>query len=125
MYNDQKLIKKILLWEQLQIMLSETKKEEMKMRVEIAEVLLEGEPVGVHEFYFQDFDIKAAKKVNISLLPDELSSLASEMSDEEKDCIVYKANLVKSLYNKLEDSTIIDECIVMTPATPTISIIRR
>lgn len=124
MNNDTKLKNKILLWGTLQDLLAKTKKEEMTMRVEIAEALLEGESVGVHTFDFEGFKLKAAKKVNINLLPDELSNLTSIMTPEEQDCIVYKATLNKKLYNNLDDSSVIDECIVITPATPTISIIR-
>lgn len=125
MNNDEKLINMIVLWEATQELLSETKKTEMMLRVDVAEILLEGKSIGVHEFQFPNFKLKAAKKVNINILPDELSELASSMSAEEKDCIVYKATLNKKLYNSLDETFVIDECIVITPATPTISVIRR
>ena len=112
----------ILIWDQLNSDLKKLKKKEMELRLEICESLLEGKEVGTHNYKFHGLFAKAVKKNSISLLPEELELLYDDLSEDERDCISFKPMLSQSKYKQLEDSSILDECIIVKPATPTLSV---
>ncbi len=85
-------------WHKTAVLLKALKLQEAEMRVEICEHLLEDREVGTHTFAYDDFDLKAVKKVSMSLLQDELTDLISQFSDEERECISYTPKLSNTLY---------------------------
>lgn len=112
----------ILEWDQKNDELKRLKKQEMELRLQICESLLEGKEVGTHNFEYDGFSAKAVKKTSISLLPEELEALYDDFSEDERNCISFKPMLSQSKYKTLDDSSILDECIVVKPATPSLSV---
>jgi len=99
--------------------LEAAKKQEMDLRLEICDELLEDKEEGTHNFQIAGYDLKTAVKFNYKLNP-EVEDAA--LTQEELDCIKYKPSLVLSGYRKLEESDNIDEYITVTPATPSLAI---
>ena len=106
----------------IQIELKRIKSEELKLRKEVSEVFLEGESVGTHNFQTSGFNVKAVRKVNYSLDKEMLAEIWDSLSAEEQNAIRYNPALDMKAYKTLGDSDLLDECVVVKPATPTITI---
>ena len=115
-------VKLVQEWREAKDQLNHFKKLEMNTRLEICEILLANEEVGTHTFMVEDFKIKAVKKNNMSILKDELAEIASSMSPEEKACIEYKPSLSLAKYKLLDNHDVIDDCLLVKPATPSLTI---
>lgn len=114
---------KILEFRALQIQLKKLKEQESNMRREICDGLLHRKRVGTHTFKFDDIIVKAVKKVTHSVDADKLQHYYENMSAQEKACFAYKPSFVSSEYKKLgEHSDVVDECITVKPAMPTLEV---
>lgn len=105
----------------LQSQLKTIKAEEVKLRKEIAEDILEAEEVGTHTITSGMFVCKATKKVTYSLDREALENIWGDLSDEEKDVIDYKPALKLRDYKSV-DSGLLDEAITVKPSMPSIAI---
>jgi len=114
-------------WIVLQEKLKSIKKQEMDLRVEICSELAADKPVGTHNFEKDGFKIKVKIGENINIDDDAYFNLRQDFTDEEKECVRLKPNLKISEYKKLTQaegyvSGLLDECITVTPATPTLEV---
>lgn len=114
---------KIIKYKEIQIMLKKFKDEESKMRVEICDELLKHKRVGIHTFDFDDVKVKAVKKVTIKPDDDKLRYMYDDMSEAEQACFKFKPDFVATMYKRLTDTSVVDECITSKPAMPTLEII--
>lgn len=101
------------------------KDKELELRMAICDELLNGQTVGSHNFEFDDFTVKATKKINISLDLEALDENFSEFTDEEKECIKFKPTLKMKEYKlakDMEEVDVLDDCITVKDATPTLEV---
>ena len=113
---------KIIKWLQASAKLQHYKAIEAELRKEIADAILEGKATGVHHDYRLGYHIKATKKTNISVDELALAAIWNDLSEAEKDSIKYKPSLVSKNYKKLDDSSMLDHCIIAKPGMPGLEI---
>ena len=104
--------------------LDKFKAKEMKLRLELASHYLHGKKVGTHNFNDEFAKVKAVKKVTTSLDADQLSALFDDFTNEERECITFKPQLIMKEYKLLseDERDLLDMCIVVKPATPAFSV---
>ena len=97
---------------------------EAKLRIDLLDELFPAVGVGTHKDTIGDFEIKGVFKNNIKIDAKELSIIKDLLSDEELDCIRYKAELKAKEYNALseDERSVLDEAVVITPAMPTLTV---
>lgn len=112
-------------YKELQDSMALLKEREMEVRRTIAGILLEGKEPGTHTSQVGDIIVKATRALNHSLDVEKMLELQSKMSPAEQNCIVLKPQLSLTEYKKLpyDERKVIDECIVVKDAAPTIKII--
>lgn len=114
---------KVLQWNALQASLKKVKAEEMEMRIEICESLLEGKEIGTHKFQIEGLSLKATQKLAYNLDESELEFRYDDFSEEERESVKFKPSLKLKEYRALDDSSNIDECIITKPAAPTLELV--
>lgn len=112
----------LIKYKEVQQMLKKFKDEENKMRVKLADELLKHRRAGTHHFNFENIHVKGVKKYNISADAEVLAHHYDSMSAEEQSCFNYKPSFQSTMYKKLKDTHLVDECIVTKPAMPTFEI---
>lgn len=107
----------------LQQKLKELKAEETKLRKQLATGLkIETLKIGVNKIEIDNLAIVATRKVSYSVDKDDLESIWESLSDEEKDAINWKPSLALKVYKGLADTEMLDECIEVKPAMPSITV---
>ena len=108
------------------IMFTEYKEKEMEQRLSICDEILEGKEKGTTTEVMFNIEIKAVKKVTVSLDKEQLAQSLSELSDEERECILMEPRLIAKEYQFLQDAEIdtplLDDCITVKDATPSLTI---
>lgn len=105
--------------------LKEFKAEELRLRNEITDQLLEGADPGTHNFKFGGYIVKTVKKLNYSFDRETLDQLIEDdqLSLDELSLIRWSPDLKLGEYKKAEfDIEGIDEALVVKPALPTLEI---
>ena len=103
--------------------LAELKKQESAMRIETLEELFDSNFVGTFNTTVGDFAVKGSFKNNYKVNQVEVDQNYDHMTEDEKRCLNFKPTLVLKEYNLLEGSTsILDDCITISPAMPTMVI---
>lgn len=113
---------KYLKFRALQIELKELKAKENAMRLDICDELLKRKRVGTHTFIVDDLVIKAIKKITVTPDVAKVNAHWDNMSAEEQACFNYKPSYVAKEYKKLDDTTIVDECLTTKPAMPSLEV---
>lgn len=118
---------KIEEWTELQEQLKRVKKQEMDLRVDICSELAADKPVGTHNFDKGVYKVKVKIGENINIDDDLYFEMLPFMTAEEKECVKLKPNLKITEYKKLiqseeYESGQLDNCITVTPATPTLEV---
>ncbi len=98
------------------------KQMERKLRVDLCEALFPTANDTSVSTFVGDYVVKGIFKNNIKFDADSLAKNAPYLTEEEAECIKYTPRLIASAYKKLDDSSMIDECLVVTPALPTINV---
>ena len=104
--------------------LAKIKKEEMELRNEILDVLLDGKESGTHNFMFDHLKVKAVKSFNYRLDSDHIANMINggTMTPEEQELLRLKFELKLADYKKAGDTPNIDEALTVSPAQPSLSI---
>lgn len=104
--------------------LKELKAKELELRNEICDKLLEGLPVGTHNFAKDGMKIKAVSSLNYSFDQTTLDDLINDdmLTAEELDLIRWKPELKVGDYKKAEFTENLDEALFVKPAQPTLEI---
>ena len=117
-------------WYELQAQLKQVKEDEMELRKFIFTALFPDPQVGVNTYglgdgYFLKATHKLNRKIDIAALQSGKDTFESEDIDIEK-LIKYTPDLSMIEYNKLdeEQKKIFDFCLVTTPATPSLEIVK-
>ena len=73
---------------------------------------------------FNDLKIKGSFKFSYKLDAASLEENIATLSEDELSCIAHKPSLVMSKYNSLEldEKEALDECVIVSPAMPTLKI---
>ena len=116
----------IMDWEQAKKHLDGAKRIEMSYRLSICEkLLIQDLEVGTHSFSGDSFVFKIAKRTTTELLVETLECIYDDLSSEERECISFHPKISRKAYKELENSDLIDECIIVKQAVPSISIVRE
>ena len=101
------------------------KENELELRNQITDVLLEGKSVGTHNFSMHGFKIKSVKGVKHSFDTELLEEMIEnkELSDEELELLRVKYDLKLSEYKEATfDTSVLDDAIIVRPSLPTLAI---
>ena len=114
-------------WVETQQMMRQLKGEEMELRKQLVQFLVPDAVIGVHTRGFQTIIVKATLKLNHKFDELELEEHYDDLTDLEKEAVVYKASLSLSNYKKIPDELRqqLDEMLIVTPAAPTLSVTYR
>ena len=107
------------------IQLSELKKAEMSLRLEIAQELGGPRGPGTYNFEMDGLKVKLKLSNNTSLDQEELNTAIEDdrLTDEEKELIRWKGDLKMADYKKADFETDnLDELIIVKPSAPTLTI---
>lgn len=100
--------------------LADLKKQEGEMRIKILESLFNTDEVGTVNAVVGNYAVKGAFKNNYKLSQVDVEERWDAMTREEQDCINHKPTLVMKVYNATELTPVLDDCITVSPAMPTL-----
>ena len=107
---------------ELSAQLKELKEKESKLRREICLQLLEGKAAGTHKFEYPGLLVKATKGYNYALDQEKLADIIDKLPADQYECLNIKYALKMGEYKNLEDTDMLDECITVSEAMPTLTI---
>ena len=102
--------------------LAAAKSSEMQLRLYICDCVLGAQRKGVAHAVRDGFDFAATAKLNNSLDKELLENLMPDLSESEKDCIVFKPSLVAKTYNALDAKSKLHLAVTSKPGTPSLTI---
>lgn len=114
-------------WSKLQKQLKQIKALEMKLRKEIAAVVMGEVQSGTEHKIFDNAEATAAIKLNYSVDKGVLLAIQDDLSDEERNCIEWSPKLSLTKYKKLKETkgeTLFPlvQAITIKPSTPTLTV---
>ena len=74
------------------------------------------------KFIFDDFELKATKKINFTVDEDQLKENWSKLSKEEKAAIKFKPSLIAAEFKKVSSDALLMQFITSAEGTPTLTI---
>ncbi len=110
-------------WMSLQANLKAVKKQEMDLRRELSLELIPAGRFGTNTMMVGDIELKTSVPTSFSLSGDDVRAAMDILTDEEKECIVWKPSLIKKNYDKLPDNNNLKKIVVMKIGAPTLSTI--
>ena len=114
--------KHIEVWIAAKANLDVVKAKEMELRKEICEAVLQGTHKGTEHLIVEGLDVAATGKINTKVDTECLDTIWNDLSQGEKDCIVYKPSLVAKEYKTVDAKSKLHEAIITTPGTPTLKV---
>jgi hypothetical protein len=115
---------KIEIYNTIKQTLDNAKEQEAKLRIEILDELFPAAGEGTLNTFVEGYKVKGVFGLNYSVDQDKLDEVLHIMTDDERDCIKYKASLSLTAYKRLDatERTLLDECISVKPAMPSLKI---
>lgn len=107
---------------EIQAQLRLIKEKEMALRLEIHDELNKGRNPGTYHDIAGSYRIKSVLKYNYRLNKDDLEASWNEFTEEEQLAIKFTPTLSLSVYKRLDEHDELDNCLTVSPATPSISI---
>lgn len=108
-------------WKRLSATLKTVKRQEMELRKEIAESILNGQ-IGTVNVNMHGFKIKAQQSTRKLVDNEALLSLWSDLSEAEKEAVKWKPEIIERNYKQLSEKDILDSVITMKVNAPTLKI---
>ena len=102
--------------------LTQAKEQELKLRKEICEHILQEKIKGSKKGSIGVYVLVASAKLNNKLDAELLESIWKELSEKEKACIKYKPSLIAKEYNSLDGAVKLHRCIDSKPGTPSLTL---
>lgn len=99
--------------------------DELNLRNQITDILLEGRDTGTHNFILHDMKVKAVKAVSHAFDQEMIHEFIDngEVTDEEMELIRTKYELKVGDYKKaLFETDILDQAIIVKPSQPTLTV---
>ena len=116
---NEKLVKRWIKWKDD---LAMAKENELNLRKEICEHILQGQIKGSKKGTIGIYVLSASAKLNDKLDAELLKAIWPNLTPEEKACIKYKPNLIAAKYKKLKSGVKLNRCIDSKPGTPTLTL---
>lgn len=113
---------KIKNWILAKSTLDAAKVNEMALRVEICNEVLQGHQKGVKHKIIDGFKTSATAKLNQNIDEDLLSAIYSDLSPAEKSCLKVKHSIISKPYNQLDAKSKLHRVIDEKPGTPSLTI---
>lgn len=99
------------------------KKLESELRIELLERCFGPDnPAGTVNTTVGNYAVKGTFKMNIRLSEEEFYDIQDDLTDAEAMCVRMKPTLVLGDYNKLDNTSKLDECLTVSPGMPSVSI---
>ena len=112
-------------WMNLSTDLRSMKKLEMEVRVKLVSFMeVNNFTPGTYRHDFTSIYATITLKNNVTIDKTLLEGLVDEMTQEEKDCIQYKPNLLNKNYKLLavDERETLDKCLSVKPAAPALKV---
>lgn len=115
---------KIEVYNVVKTALDNAKEQEAKLRIEILDELFPAAGEGTLNMIVGEYKVKGTFGLNYTINQEKLDETIHLMTDDERDCIKFKPNLSLTNYKKLDtaERQLLDECISVKPAMPSIKI---
>ena len=108
-------------WQEVYESMKTIKQKEMDIRVEICEQIFNNARETVKK-EIGPYKVKAVYKINSRVDEAAYLSLKPQLTVEEEEAIKVKYDLVKSKFNKLRPTSLLHQCIISKPGTPTLEV---
>ena len=109
-------------WLDAKMNLAKYKKQEIELRNKIIDSFLTNETSGTLKFNKGNYKITIGLSLNNSLDESVLDTIYQGLSDEEKNCILYKPSLIAKEFKLLSGNESLFEAITIKPRQPTLKI---
>ena len=99
--------------------------QEKALRLEILEHYFPNASLGTFNAHQGHFKIKGEYRENVKLDADLLQANHEYFTEQEKDCVKWKPELIKSRYKDLDEdetSGFFEDCMTITPALPSLTL---
>jgi len=115
---------RLIEWSEKKHLLTSIKSEEMDMRVALVNYLSGWAGLGTYRRGFNTFIAKAKIGINYKIDEEKLAIHIDDLTIMESNAIRYKPNLSITNYKKIPETMreTLDECLVVTPAAPTLNV---
>ena len=113
---------KVKQWIVLSSKLKSIKEDEMTLRKEIAEFILEGQEKGTVHGEIGKYKLKAVAKQNKSVDKEGLRSVWKYLNQTEKDAFKFEVKVVESGFKKLQKDSKALEFITTKPGSPSLEL---
>ncbi len=113
---------KIKKWLVMSGNLTQLKEDEMELRKEIAEQILDGKLKGTKSASFGPYTMTATGKLNGKLDKDLLKVMWKDMTAEERKCFKFDPKLVDKEYKNLDDKSDVHRAVELKPGAPTLKL---
>ena len=118
---------RVVLWHDTKCKLAVFKAQELSLRKEVAEEILEGVPLtngsATNRESEEGVIVKATQKLNFSLDLGELAAIWAELTPEEQAVIKMKPTLQLAKYKKLPEGSILHRAVTTKLAVPTLDVV--
>lgn len=111
-------------WMEMSADLKQLKHDEMELRKNLVVFLDPNANPGTHEHGFMSLVAKVTIKLNHKISPETLEKNLSKFSEMELAAVRFKPDLVMKAYKMIPAALreMLDECLVVTPAAPTLNV---
>jgi len=109
-------------WIEVQKQLSSLKTIELNLRKKVI-AKYPGELGTSHAKVDKDVSLKITRGVSRTVDNEVLSQIYADLSDEEKECVVYKPSLSLTKYNDLPNGSVLSTAVTTKPSLPSIKVI--
>ena len=112
---------KIAKWKKLSATLKTIKKQEIELRKEIAESILQGK-TGTVNVNMHGFKVKAQQSTRKTVDNEALLSLWSDLTEPEKETVKWKPEIIEKQYKQLSEKSMLDSVITLKVNAPTLKV---
>ena len=96
----------------------------MQLRKEICAKILKGMSFPCKKTVeIEGYSVKAENTVSYNLNEALVNQMFAELSDTDKNALVFKPNLVLRMYKKLDKNSLLHEAVTVKPSAPTLKLI--
>lgn len=113
-------VKSVKLWISLAAQLKSVKKQELDLRKEINSVILGEDKAGTKHAAFGLMEVTCSVSERIVVKKEDILSNIESLTEEDKQCIIWKPSIVKNSYDKLPPGSILRRLTTLTLGAPTI-----
>lgn len=108
-------------WISLAAQLKSVKEQEMSVRKEINNDILGVNKVGTSHMAMHHIEVTCTVTEKLETKKEDVMSVMEELTDAEKECIIWKPSIQKALYDKLPEDAILRTVVTAKPNAPKVT----